>query len=150
MTFTTLNLTGNRVLVKGQDHTGTEGEAVLDGSQWAEVKRQQAHAKAHDNFDSEVEAFFAPIVEAAELLESTLVVPAPDPASYVVIDEGEEGTGGRPAVVRHLHQHSIVLRLIEEGQSDRLVWVGGNLEILETLPVQVQVGGTPSDFGDES
>jgi hypothetical protein len=134
MTFTTNALTGGRVLVRGQDSTGTNGETVLDGTEWAQAKAQAAHFEAHEGFDAAVEEFFAPLVEAAEKLESSLAMPALDRSSYFVIDEGEEATPGRSSTVIKLGRDSVILRLIEEGQSDRLVWVAGDLEVLEVLP----------------
>jgi hypothetical protein len=134
MSFTTLALTGGRVLVKGTDSTGTEGQTVLDGSEWAQAKRQVAHAEAHEDFDQLVTDFFAPLLEAQEKLEATLSVPQLDQSSYFVIDEGEEATAGRAPTIIKLGKDSIVLRLLEEGKSDRLVWVNDELEILEVLP----------------
>lgn len=147
MTFTTLALTGGRVLVKGTDHTGTAGETVVDGSEWAQVKRQAAHAEATEAFDDAVNEFFGPLMAAAEQLEDSLAIPAPDEISYFVIDEGEEGTAGREPSVIKLSRDSIVLRLLERGQGDRLVWVAGDLEILEVLPGTSNTGATP-DHGD--
>lgn len=142
MTFTTLPLTGGRVLVKGEDSTGTNGETVLDGTDWEQAKRQAAHAEAHENFDDVVNEFFKPLLEASAELESTLAVPAVDQSSYFVIDEGEEATTGRQPVVIKLSRDSVILRLIEEGKSDRLIWVAGELEVLEVLPGTSGVGST--------
>lgn len=133
MTLSTKNLTGGRVLVKGEDIDGTFGETVLDGNEWAYVKAQRAHSEAHDDFDQAVEEFFAPLMEASAKLESSLQVAQIDPISYLVIDEGEEPVEGRQATVVKLSKDSIVLRLLEQGDQARLVWVDGSLEVLETL-----------------
>lgn len=137
--FTTANLTGERVLVKGTDRFGTEGTTVLDGSVWAQVKRHQAFHSAEETFDSAVEDFFAPLLEAAGQLEDALAVPAPDPITYVVLNEGVEGTDGREREVIKLDPDSVVLRLIEAGDTDRLVWVMDRLEVMtvEEPPAQV-------------
>lgn len=134
MTFTTLALTGDRVLVKGTDGQGTQGETVLDGSEWAEVKANRDHHLAHDEFEAAVEEFFAPITEAAEKLNAGFVRPDTDESSFVVIEEGEEATPGRRPVVFKLSRDSIILRLLEEGGEDRLVWVNDELEVLAVLP----------------
>lgn len=155
MTFTTSHLTGGRVLVRGTDTTGTQGETVLDGTDWARAKQHAAHAEAHEGFDAAVEEFFAPLLEASERLESTLAMPALDKDSYFVIDEGEEPTTGRSPVVIRLSRDSVVLRLIEEGHTDRLVWVGGELEVLEVLPgttgvATAQPGADETGFGGDA
>jgi hypothetical protein len=152
MTFTTKQLTGGRVLVKGTDSDGTNGETVLDGTDWAYAKAQAAHAEAHEDFDALVNDFFAPLIEASEKLESTLAAPQLDQSSYFVIDEGEEAVPGRQRTVIKLSRDSVILRLIEEGKSDRLVWVAGELEVLEVLPGTGDVAaaiGNGDPHGDE-
>lgn len=144
MSFTTLALTGDRVLVKGTDSQGTTGETVLDGSEWAEIQRRRQLTKAHADFDSVVEDFFAPIIAAQEALNVEHDGKVDDPSSYVVFDEGQEATPGRRPVVSLLSKDSIVLRLLEEGHDDRLVWVNDELEVLAVLPgtADVAVAGT--------
>lgn len=133
MTFTTRVLTGERVLVKGTDIEGTTDSCVVDGSQWFDLKRQQDAAKAEDQFGEAVEQFFAPLLEAAEKFEGAGAV-VPDELTYIVLDEGEEGVAHRSQRVVGLTPDSVVLRAIEEGQSDRLVWVDSHLEVLAVLP----------------
>lgn len=134
MSFTTLNLTGERVLVKGTDTQGTEGSVVLDATEWNQVKRQQAHASAHEDFDATVEEFFAPLLAAAEKFEDSKAQPELDPIAYVVVHEGTPAVQGQDEVRLRLSGDSIVLRLLESGDTDRLVWVHEQLEVLETLP----------------
>ena len=136
--FTTVQLTGERVLVKGEDRFGTTGETVLDGSTWAEVKRHQAFHSAQDSFEAAVEEFFAPLQEAGDKLNAALSTPKVDPDTYVVLVEGEEGTPGRQQEVIKLDQDSVVLRLIERGDFDRLVWVMDRLEVMtvEEVPAE--------------
>lgn len=138
MTFTMLNLADERVLIKGTDSQGTDGQTVVFATEWNEVKRRQQFAEHSEDFDAAVEEFFAPLMEAATKLEDALAVPKPDPISYVVFDEGVESTPGRQREVHKLSHDSIVLRLIESGDHDRLVWVGDRLEVLAVLP------GSPS------
>lgn len=143
MTFTTLSLTGDRVLVKGTDDQGNYGETVLDGSEWAEVQHKRDHAVAGDEFDAAVEAFFAPLTSAAEKLNAGFVRPETDETSFIVVDEGEEAVAGRQPLVFKLSKDSIVLRLLEEGGDNRLVWVGESIEVLAVLPnTQVAVGSS--------
>lgn len=132
--FTTIPLSNERVLVKGTDRFGTSGETVLDGSAWAEVKRHRAYHEATDGFDAAVEEFFAPLMEAADKLEQAISLPKPDPDTYVVLSEGVEGTPGKEAEVIKLGPDSVVLRLIERGDTDRLVWVMDRLEVMAVVP----------------
>lgn len=144
MTFSTINLTGERVLVKGTDRFGTDGETVLDATEWNEVQRHLGFSKAKESFDASVEEFFAPLMAAADQLQEQLSVPKPDPDSYIVLDEGEEGSAGRSREVIKLGHDSIVLRLIARGETDRLVWVMDQLEVMavEDAPAQPVVDGT--------
>lgn len=130
MTFTTTALVGNRVLVTGTDFLGTEGKAVLDSSQWAEVNATKQFNVASKEFDAAVEEFFKPLTDAAEKAQVS-TKQEEDPISFVVIDEAVEGTPGKPAHLVKLTHDSIVLRLLEENLgTDRLAWVGDSLEVL--------------------
>lgn len=134
MTFTKLNLSGDRALIKGTDSQGVDGETVVSTAEWNEVKRRTQMTSAHKDFDRVVEEFFAPIVEAAEKLHVELDQTEQDESSFIVLDEGEEATAGRRRSVISLSRDSIVLRLIEEGHDNRLVWVNGDLEVLASEP----------------
>ena len=123
MTFTVQNMLGDQALVSGTDIRGNEGQAIVSTVQWDELKARKDFSSAQEDFDAEVEAFFAPLTEAAEKLESTMKGKAPDAASYVVLSEATEGVRSKPAQIVQLSKDSIVLRLIEEGDTDRLVWV---------------------------
>lgn len=148
MTFTTTKLVGSRVLVKGTDVFGVEGQTILDSTQWDEVNAHREFDQAADAFDAAVTEFFAPILEAAEKMNRK-VEATPDPVSYVVLHEAVEAVPGQPGQLVKLNHDSIVLRLIEQNAATaRLVWVGDELEILEAdvvdtpLPVPVQTVDT--------
>lgn len=132
--FTTTKLTNDRVLVTGTDLTGTAGKTVLDASQWVELNGRTDFNKAQLAFDEAVEQFFAPLSEAAEKLDKAMTRPT-DASAYIVLDEGSEGEAARPAHIVALNHDSIVLRLIEEGSTDRLIWVGETLEVIAPAPV---------------
>lgn len=155
MTFTTMNLTGERVLVRGTDLTGKDGETVLDSSQWNEVNRHRNVAEAGKDFDAEVDNFFAPLLRAAEKFETAREGRDEDPIAKFVLHEGTPSVQGREEIAVHLNKDSIVLRLIERGDTDRLVWVGDSLEVLEVLPgtstasvVPQQRGVEPHELGE--
>lgn len=146
--FTKLNLTGGRVLVKGTDSQGTTGETVLWANEWNQVNAHLKVDVAQADFDEAVSAFFAPLTEAAEALQAQYEKDnAPDPLSYVTLNEGVEGIAGHAPEVVTLSRDSMVLRALEEGHEDRLVWVGNTLEILEVLPgtEKVNAGGATGD-----
>jgi hypothetical protein len=121
-------------MVVGTDTFGTTGKCVLDSTEWDEVKSGAEYDQAIEAFDAAVADFFAPILEAAEATTAVIEKPQ-DPSSYVVLSEAVEGVEGKPAQLIHLNTDSIVLRLIESGDEDRLVWVDGRLEVLELAPV---------------
>lgn len=135
MTFNTQSLMDNRVLVTGTDLHGSNGKTIVDSTQWVELNQRTELNKAQLAFDDAVEEFFAPLVAAAEAAAKSVDVPT-DSLSYVVLDEGSDGSVARPANIVSLNRDSIILRLIEEGNTDRLVWIGDTLEILaaQTTP----------------
>lgn len=128
--FTTTLLLGSRVLVQGTDVNSVTGTTVVDSTQWEEVNSHREYSLAADEFDVAVEAFFAPLTEAADKIKGHGLNKPTDSTSYVVLHEEVEPTPGTPGVVVELSKDSIILRVIEEGNTDRLVWVGGGLEVV--------------------
>lgn len=149
MTFTTLNLTNERVLVKGNDVYGGVGSTTLDASQWNELKVRKDLKAAQEDFDAAVEEFYAPIMAAADKAAKVLEKPE-DSAAFIVLDEGTEGVAHQPKQIVKLTRDSIILRLIEGGNTDRLIWVNDELEILEVLANtnQVSAPATAVEQGD--
>jgi hypothetical protein len=138
--FTTTRLVDGRALVAGQDRNGVSGQTVVDATEWDEINADQRYNTAVADFDAKVEAFFAPLVEAAEAANKALTIDK-DPVSYVVVQEAVEGTKAQDEILHHLSNDSIVLRLIEDGAFDRLVWVGDDLVVVAAdtpLPVAAQ------------
>lgn len=129
MTFTVKQLVNHRALVSGTDAAGVTGQQVLDTTQWDSIKAEVAKTKAIEEFDAEVLDFFAPLVAASDKLEATLE--APDEGVYVVIEEPVEGVEAKPGRRARLNSHSVILQLIAEDDTDRLVWVNGELEVLK-------------------
>jgi hypothetical protein len=151
MTFTVTRLIGSRALVRGEDVTGNTGETVLDTTQWDELNQHKAVDAATAEFDKAVEEFFAPLTKAAEAVGKKLERPT-DEIDFVVVHEGVDPVAGVPAHVVRLTHDSKVLRLIEGGNDQRLVWVMDHLEILDvdtTAPVAAVadvLGGQVTDF----
>ena len=127
--FNTTILAGQRVLVTGSKKNQ---QTILDSTEWDSIKAHQAYHLAGDAFDEAVTAFFAPIVEAAEKANAALAesLPKRDDAFVIVLSEGTEGVEEVEPEVIQLGRDAAILRMIEEGNTDRLVWVGDALEIL--------------------
>lgn len=126
--FTITRLMGERAQVSGTDVAGNSGRTVVSTAQWDELNANTAFDKAKEAFDEAVENFFKPLTDAAEKLETAMSRPE-DSIGYVVLHEGVSGTQAQDEVIVKLTRDSIVLRLIEEGDTDRLLWVGDDLEI---------------------
>ena len=158
MTFQTSNLVGDRVLVHGTDTFGTAGKTIVDATQWLELKARKDMSTATADFDAAVEAFYAPLTEAADKASAAMKGNRPeDSSAYVVLVEATEGVPANAGVTVPLTRDSVILRLIEEQNTDRLVWVDDSLEVLEVLPnthtasaTQVDAHGEASPEQDET
>ena len=133
--FTTTALANEFFLVEGTDVRGRYGEHILDGSEWLEIKRALGTDTAKAELDAAVEEFFKPLVEAADAFAAAKA-PVVDALSVVVLNEGTTGEPAREREVIHLSQASQILRAIEEGTTDRLLWVDGEL-VITAAPVEV-------------
>jgi hypothetical protein len=144
MTFQVQNMLGDQALVSGTDHLGNEGRTIVSTTQWDELKARKNFSAASEDFDRAVEAFFKPLVEAAEKADKAMNAKTPDSASFIVLKEAVEGTPSQPGHVVALSQHSIILRLIEEGNTDRLVWVDESTLGVLAQPAAAATTSAPS------
>jgi hypothetical protein len=142
MGFTTQNLVNDRVLVQGTDVFGTSGKTVLNAEQWNELGQRKDFSQAEADFQVAVDAFFAPLTEAADAVKAKMEKPT-DSIGYLVFEEAVEGVPAKPGTLIKLTHDSVLLRLLESGDTDRLVWVDESLEVLE-VAVPVQASGQPS------
>lgn len=149
MTFQTQVLMDNRVLVHGTDVFGSTNKTIVDGTQWAELTERTDVDKAQQAFDEAVNQFFKPVLDAAEELREAFDSPA-DSIAYVVIEEGSEGVAPTPRHVVPLTRDSIILRLIEEDETDRLMWVGDSLEILKAPAAYSGTAPVAANESDEA
>ena len=121
--FTTTNLTNHRVLIegpKGQHY-------IADGSQLVDIDAFMAAKEAENEFNFEAEAFFAPLLDAADKVEAALK------ARKDVLEEYKEKvifTEGQPAVpaveedsVELTYDSQVLIRL-RRGDDSQLRWVG--------------------------
>ena len=126
--FNTTILAGQRVLVTGSKKNQ---QTILDSTEWDSVKAHQASYLAGEAFDEAVTAFFAPIVEAADKVNAALAesLPKRDDAFVIVLSEGTEGVEEVEPEVIQLGRDATILRMIESGDTSRLIWVGDTIEI---------------------
>ena len=63
------------------------------------------------------------LVEAGEKIKEAQAGNPQDAAEYVVISEGVEGVKAEAKQIVQLSKDSMILRFIEDGNTDRLVWI---------------------------
>lgn len=133
--FTTTALANENFLVEGTDVRGRYGECVIHGGEWFAIKRALGTDTAKEQLDAAIEEFFKPLVEAADAFAAAKA-PVVDALSVVVLNEGTTGEPAREREVVHLSRDSQILRAIEEGAADRLLWMDGML-VITAAPVEV-------------
>lgn len=131
-TFRTTALAGNRILVDGNDGVDNH-KVILDAEEFNGLHTRDLQLAAGEAFDKAVEDFFAPLTAASEAL-ATAAKPDRDPAFFIVIEEGSVGSVEQREIVHYLEKDTVVLRLIEQGSTDRLIWVGDSIEVLASAP----------------
>jgi hypothetical protein len=110
-------------LVEGQDSKGVDGSTILRSDRWDYVQHLRAHEVADAEFDAAVEKFFAPLTKAAEKAVAA-VTGRTNEFATVTIGETVEG---KQAQVIELDEAGVILRLIDEGKTDHLRWISGDL-----------------------
>ena len=128
--FNVTRLAGQRALVQGTD----EGEStILFTFEYDELKGNTALKEAEADFGAKVKEFFSPVVEASEAFEQAkkAALTVNDPAFRVVVQEAIEATAGQHERVHILGRDTAILRLIDSGDTSRLLWVNGAIEITE-------------------
>lgn len=140
--FNTTGLSGDRVLVTGSDEQGQSRQVILDATEFNHYWKQDLQEKAAQAFDAAVEAFFAPLTDAAEKVEAELRT-AHDPAFYVVVQESSPGSQEKHEILHKLGKDTVVLRMLHEGNTSRLLWVGDSIEVL-ALPSQAVAFASPT------
>ena len=128
--FKTTRLANHRVLVKGTDQFGTTNQTVLDSTQWDGIKAGLTKSTVEDQFNAAVEEFYAPLLEKIDALVADAQKSVVDDAYVLTVGETVNAVEAVAPTVYRLNQDSAILRLIEEGRTDRLVWVNDKLEII--------------------
>jgi len=122
VTFTTTPLVSGGVLVEGTDSKGNDGTTILRSERWDAVVHIRTHTVATDEFNEMVEEFFKPLTDAADKAKALIAGPTSDWDMVTI----KAGTEYEEAQVVHLDEDGILLRLLAEGQHDKLRWVNGD------------------------
>ena len=122
--FTTTQLVGGGTLVEGTDINGKSGTTILLSDSWNMVQEYRRTSMAKEAFDAEVEAFFEPLVTAAN--DAQALIDGPKPTNLSVVElvtpsKGEEGFSVE------LDTDGVILRLLDEGGFSQLRWVSDDL-----------------------
>jgi len=139
--FNTTGLSGDRVLVTGTDEQAQPRQVILDATEFNQYWTNDLTKKAAADFDAAVEAFFAPLMDAADKVEAA-TKKMHDPAFYVVVQESSPGSEEKHEILHKLGKDTVVLRMLHEGNTARLLWVGDSIEVL-ALPDQAPAFAVP-------
>ena len=128
--FKTIRLANHRVLVDGTDAFGNSGRTVLYSTQWDGIKAELTKSTVEDQFNAAVEEFYAPLLEKIDAIVADAQKSVVDDAYVLTVGETVDAVEAVAPTVYRLSQDSAILRLLEEGRTDRLVWVNDQLEII--------------------
>ena len=155
--FNVTELAGHRALVTGDANQ----QCILDTTERDELRLLIENREVDQMFDEDIEDFFAPLTQAAELhdrrheLLAQQFNQADDPAFSLVLKAGVEGVEAVKEERVVLSHDSVVLRLIDSGQTDRLVWVGNDrIEVIarkqsaRTVLDEIDIDDLPAEFKD--
>ena len=126
MSFTVTYLAGDRALVQEDTH-----QIILDAEEYLAMKLRQEKTGLIAQYDQSVADFFKPLTDVADKIKSMEEQENRiDPDFHFVLAEGTEGEEPVRREVYRLEKDTVILRLIEEGRTERLIWIGDQLEIL--------------------
>lgn len=126
MSFTVTYLAGDRALVQEDTH-----QIILDAEEYLAMKLRQEKTGLIAQYDQSVADFFKPLTDVADKIKSVEEQENRiDPDFHFVLAEGTEGEEPVRREVYRLEKDTVILRLIEEGRTERLIWIGDQLEIL--------------------
>ena len=126
MSFTVTYLAGDRALVQEDTH-----QIILDAEEYLAMKLRQEKTGLIAQYDQSVADFFKPLTDVADKIKSVEEQENRiDPDFHFVLAEGTEGEEPVRREVYRLEKDTVILRLIEEGRTERLIWIGDQLELL--------------------
>ena len=125
--FTVQFLANSRAVVSQGDH-----QQVVHTEQYEDLQKRVAFTKAEAEYDLAVKEFHKPLTEAADKLTAAkdARTTVEDDTFIEVLKPAVEGVLSAPAEVINLWQDTVIIRLIEQDKTDRLIWVNDQLEIL--------------------
>ena len=155
--FNVTELAGHRALVTGDANQ----QCILDTTERDELRLMLENREVDEMFEENIEDFFAPLTRAAELHDlqhkalAKQFEQTDDPAFNFVMKAGVEGVEAVEEERVILSHDSVVLRLIDSGQTDRLVWVGNDtIEVIaqkqpaRTVVDEIDIDDLPAEFKD--
>ena len=154
--FNVTELAGHRALVTGDANQ----QCILDTTERDELRLMLGNREIDEMFEEDIEDFFAPLTRAAELHDlhhkelAQQFEQTDDPAFNFVMKAGVEGVEAVEEERVVLGHDSVVLRLIDSGQTDRLVWVGNDtIEVIAQKPArtvvdEIDIDDLPAEFKD--
>ena len=155
--FNVTELAGHRALVTGDANQ----QCILDTTERDELRFFLENREVDEMFNQDLEDFFAPLTRAAELYDRRHELlaqqfnQADDPIFNFVRKAGVEAVEAVEEERVVLSHDSVVLRLIDSGRTDRLVWVGNDrIEVIalqrpEPVVVdEVDINDMPAEFKD--
>lgn len=95
---------------------------LVHTGQWDDIKKRLGKDSAQAEFDASIKEFFAPLTKAAGKLKAAKANKI-DPLAAVVVTEEVKATAGVAEELIELNRCSMLLRAIEEGHEDRLLWI---------------------------
>lgn len=127
-TFTIQALANRRAVIEGTDKNNVSGQQIVDTTQWDGLNQEASVRKEQEAYDKQVKKFYAPVTKAADkLAKAKASVNEPDPLTYVQVQEAVKGTDTVQEIRVNLNNDSVLLRTVQEGLFDRLIWVQGEL-----------------------
>lgn len=132
-TFTIQYLANDRALITGYDDEGEHHKAIYSSAEYTHLQEHGLYGEAEEVYNNMVAEFYAPITEAVAALDEqkeAIAAAKMDPALYVVVQEEVEGVEEKRQILQRLEHGTVIIRLIENDEVHRLIWVNDSIELL--------------------
>lgn len=120
--FKVTPLIGGGYLVEGADFNGQGKSTVLHSESWSAVVAARKQEEAHAEFDKAVAKFFKPLIRAADEADAKIN----NDTLWAEVHFGEDIDQQRAQTIV-LDGAGVILRILDEGRTDLLRWVGDAL-----------------------
>ena len=139
-TFNVTELADDRFLIEGTNRKGEHCQTILYSSLYNQIKDEEQTKAAAADMDASIQDFFAPLVAAGERLAQSKERQW-DPDFTYVVEAPTKGTESKPGRMIPLDYSTVALRMIEEGDYSRLLWVTiGDRDEIEVLKLPEDAG----------